>query len=249
MTDISDQPATAVAEDGSASSPAAPVTDAPPADPLLDSIVRVALVLFREIDGAVVTVIDGGGHVVARAGSGPDVLALDRLQDLLDEGPRLDAWRTRSPVRIDPARHEQRWPRVVHTMLREGVRAQLYLCLTDGEIPLGVLTLSSRSAGGWPRDDARLAEVIGEHAGLTLANARRVEGLHAALASRKAIGMALGILMQRLDLDEDSAFSYLTRLSASTQTKLRDVAVDIVEQQRRGQDPVRPPPAPGSSPG
>lgn len=216
----------------------------PPTEQLLDSIVRVALLLLPEIDGVVVTLADGDGHVVTRSGTGPDVLALDRLQDELGEGPRLDAWRTRSPVRIDPARHEQRWPRVVQRMLRNGVCAQLHLCLTDGETPLGVLTLSSRSAAGWTRDDARLADILSAHAGLALASARRVDGLHTALASRKVIGMAIGILMQRLDLDEDAAFSYLSRLSASTQTKLREVAVGIVEQQRRGQDPVPPPPEP-----
>lgn len=223
--------------------------EAATAAPLLDSIVRVALALVDEVDDAVVTVLDGNGHVLDRAGSGPDVLALDRLQEELDEGPRLDAWRTRAPVRIDPARHEQRWPHVVRSMLSTGVRAQLCLCLTDGDTPLGVLTLSSRSAAGWTGDDARVADLVGSHAALALAGAQRVEELHAALASRKAIGMALGILMQRLDLDEDAAFAYLSRTATSTRTKLRDVAVAVVEQQRRGEDPVARPPAPPPSVG
>jgi AmiR/NasT family two-component response regulator len=57
-----------------------------------------------------------------------------------------------------------------------------------------------------------------------------IEGLRDALATRKVIGQAIGILMERHDMDEGEAFAYLTRVSSHTNVKLRMVAAEIVAQ-------------------
>ena len=46
--------------------------------------------------------------------------------------------------------------------------------------------------------------------------------------SRKVIGQALGILMERYRVDADRAFQFLVRASSSSNVKLRDVAEEIV---------------------
>jgi AmiR/NasT family two-component response regulator len=64
-----------------------------------------------------------------------------------------------------------------------------------------------------------------------LATARaEIEGLRDALKTRKVIGQAIGILMERHILDEDEAFAYLHRVSSHTNVKLRLVAAEIVAQ-------------------
>jgi AmiR/NasT family two-component response regulator len=50
--------------------------------------------------------------------------------------------------------------------------------------------------------------------------------------ARKLVGQAMGILMERYDLDADRAFKVLQRYSQSTNTKLRDVAQQLIDTRR-----------------
>ena len=58
---------------------------------------------------------------------------------------------------------------------------------------------------------------------------RQVETLGIALEHRTTIGKALGIIMERLDLDDQSAFDYLRRCSQVQNQKLYDLAHQIFE--------------------
>jgi AmiR/NasT family two-component response regulator len=49
------------------------------------------------------------------------------------------------------------------------------------------------------------------------------------MATRNLIGMAQGILIERLKITPDRAFAVLSRLSQESNTKLRDVARRLVE--------------------
>jgi GAF domain-containing protein len=110
------------------------------------------------------------------------------------------------------------------------MRAQVGVNLNVGDHTIGALNLYSFSSDEVSAESTQLAELFAAHAALALGHSERLENLNAALASRKQIGLALGILMERLDIDEDRAFAYLTRISATTETKLRDVAASIVEE-------------------
>jgi AmiR/NasT family two-component response regulator len=50
-----------------------------------------------------------------------------------------------------------------------------------------------------------------------------------AVDSRKLIGQAQGILMERYDLDQDRAFEVLRRYSRDSNVKLREVAQLVVD--------------------
>ena len=69
-----------------------------------------------------------------------------------------------------------------------------------------------------------------------------VEHLHRALESRTVIGKAIGILMSRLELDDDAAFAYLRRYSQTHNLKLHDICAKLVAT---GELPV---PRPDSQP-
>jgi AmiR/NasT family two-component response regulator len=58
---------------------------------------------------------------------------------------------------------------------------------------------------------------------------RRAENLYAALASREAIGEAIGILMERERITADQAFDMLRRASQHLNVKLRKVAETLVQ--------------------
>ncbi len=64
-----------------------------------------------------------------------------------------------------------------------------------------------------------------------------LEHLRVALASRETIGIAKGMLMLRYGLNEEQAFSYLSRTSQHNNVKLRDVAAQVIAELR---SPIRP---------
>ena len=65
------------------------------------------------------------------------------------------------------------------------------------------------------------------------ASIRRAIGLlhrhYIAVLARTTIGKAVGILMERYQMNEDRAFAYLTRASSHGNLKLRDVAQEVVD--------------------
>ena len=66
--------------------------------------------------------------------------------------------------------------------------------------------------------------IFARRAALALAQAWREDSLYVALDTRKLIGQAQGILMERYDLDEAKAFEVIRRYSQSHNMRLRDVA-------------------------
>lgn len=199
-------------------------------DDTLQLIVDVARDSMPEIDHVGISIAHRGGEVVTRAASDDFVRVLDRIQYDLGEGPCLHAMDADTIVRVENAARETRWPRFMPEAVRLGVRSQLGIRLHVDAKTLGALNMYSLSSDTISDDNEQMAELFAAHAGLALGHARKIENLNAALHSRKVIGVALGLLMQRLDIDEDTAFAYLTRISASSETKLRDIAAEVVEQ-------------------
>jgi hypothetical protein len=107
--------------------------------------------------------------------------------------------------------------------------ARLELPLRSGTESVGVLHVYS-SSGSFDEDARLAAELFATHAGIALGRARTEEQLQEALSTRKLIGQALGITMERYSLDEEHAFQLLVRVSQQGNVKLRDVAREIVEQ-------------------
>ena len=70
---------------------------------------------------------------------------------------------------------------------------------------------------------------------MAVAYAHEVRDLNEALETRRTIGQAIGILMERYELTEERAFAFPTRLSSHRNVKLRLVAQElVVEAQQRG---------------
>lgn len=64
-------------------------------------------------------------------------------------------------------------------------------------------------------------------------HAREREDLNQALQSRKAIGQAIGIVMEGYEMNEARAFQFV-RASLTSNTKLRDVAQELVDEHNKG---------------
>ena len=94
---------------------------------------------------------------------------------------------------------------------------------------MGALNLYSTSQEEIDPDAEHVAELFASHAAIALHQAREVEHLNQAMESRKVIGQALGIVMERYELDETRAFAFLLRASSTSNIKLRDIAAQLVE--------------------
>jgi hypothetical protein len=93
------------------------------------------------------------------------------------------------------------------------------------------LLLHSRSSEGVTDADPRVLDLVtglGSSLATKLALSDEVENLRSALASNRRIGIAMGIIVERLRITPDEAFEVLRRISQTMRTKLRDVAEDII---------------------
>ncbi|KQY56076.1 hypothetical protein ASD11_16540 [Aeromicrobium sp. Root495] len=57
---------------------------------------------------------------------------------------------------------------------------------------------------------------------------QQIAQLKSGLQTRGRVGMALGIIMERYELDEDRAFRLLVRISQHENRKLHTVAEDVI---------------------
>jgi GAF domain-containing protein len=196
----------------------------------LDAIVHTAQRSLPGIDHVGISVAQRDGRTETKAGTGQLVWDLDQLQYDLGEGPCWEAITADPVVRVDDLRHEQRWPKYIPHAVSHGLRAQLGLRLYVDDRTLGALNLYCTTADAIDPDVEHLAELFAVHAALALGRSRREQALNIALETRTVIGQAVGIIMERYDVDEDRAFEYLTRVSQHSNVKIRDVAQALVSQ-------------------
>jgi GAF domain-containing protein len=197
-------------------------------DSTLQSIVTAAAASLPGINHAGITLAHRDGRFETLAASDPLVRDLDALQHQFGEGPCVYAIEAEQVVTVNHLRHDQRWPQFVPCAVGLGLKSQMGLVLHADERKLGGLNLYSTESEVIESDVQHLAELFAAHAALALGFARRNEELNSALATRTTIGQAMGILMERYGIDQDQAFGYLRRESSNTNTKLRDIAAEIV---------------------
>jgi transcriptional regulator with GAF, ATPase, and Fis domain len=199
----------------------------------LDAIVRSARESLPGVDHVGVSVLNRDGGVETMAATDDLVWKLDALQYEMGEGPCLwavDQGNNEDIVLVENARHEQRWPRFMPRALQAGLRAQMGLQLHTGEGTLGGLNLYSVEADCFPEGTREAAEVFAAVAAAALGRSRREDHLTTALQTRQVTGQAVGIVMERYRLTEQRAWEYLVRVSSHSNTKLREVARQVVAQ-------------------
>jgi GAF domain-containing protein len=197
-------------------------------DETLDTITSAAVENIPGVDHASVSVIDRQGVLETLVPTDAFVAEADTLQSTLGEGPCLDAALKTPLVRVDDMSAETRWPRYAPRAAAMGVGSQMAMYLFQERQSLGGLNLYFNQPHAITTDTEDLAEFFAIHAAMAMGHAREVAGLNRALASRRAIGQAVGIVMARYGLDENRAFEFLVRLSKARNVKLRSVADEII---------------------
>jgi GAF domain-containing protein len=210
---------------------------APDESELLQIAVDLAVRIINGGDHAGISVVQGRERST-RVASDDVVRRGDALQYQLDEGPCLDAVRWQETVISRNLGEEARWPewtpRAVSVL---GVKAMMSLWLNASVNPdrtdsYGALNLYSDSIDPFGPNEYAIAQGLAAQISVALAAHREIRGRGIAMSSRTIIGQAEGILMERLGIDADQAFTYLRRVSQSENRKLIMICHEIVNTRR-----------------
>jgi len=201
--------------------------DAPGVDETLEAVVQFALQAERCVHAGV-ALAGRNGRAEIGAVTDPVVETLYRLQIEAGQGPMLAAL-SGTTIAVPDVATDDRWPRWQTAAADAGIGSALHVPMTAGDRTTGVLSLYDTQPKAFSVDDEAIAHILARHASVAVATARREVSMVQAMDARKLVGQAIGILMERFDLDDDQAFAVLRRYSQDTNTKLRDVADQLIQ--------------------
>jgi transcriptional regulator with GAF, ATPase, and Fis domain len=171
----------------------------------------------------------------AFTGSPPAIADLHRAQVQSGAGPVAEAIRHGEARRIDDTGSEQRWPTVCAAMADIGLNSCLVLPIRTDRKPGGALAVYGQSQDAFAGAGQDLALLFAAQGGVAIRNAaayrncrQLVANLQIALESRAVIEQAKGILVAEYGCHPEVAFKELSRISQSTNRKLREIATDLV---------------------
>ncbi len=219
------------------------ITAIPADTDVVDSILRLVVALARATvggaDGVSVT-LRRHGHLATVAASDQTISDMDVSQYATGEGPCVDASVKGRWFHAESLDTETRWPAFTPRALALGINAILSSPLLAEDRPVGALNIYSRTSMAFAPKDQELASVFAAEASLVLTSAgvdvtdaqlsaRRDE----ALATRRLIAQAEGVIMEREGVEADGAYSVLCDASRRSNRPFRECAEDVVSSTHR----------------
>jgi transcriptional regulator with GAF, ATPase, and Fis domain len=200
----------------------------------VDLLAEAARDLIPGAVGAGVSLIHDGQRTSTGA-TDTLVRRADELQYELSEGPCLSAWSTSAPVRADDTTTpDQRWPRWAAAAAEMSVRSCQSVPLIQGRTTIGAMKVYSTEAGAFDETTERALTRFSVPAAALLSHVQTTDTpqqirseLAAALQMRDRIGMAKGILMAQLGVDDRSAFRELVTRAERARRSVADVALEL----------------------
>jgi GAF domain-containing protein len=197
-------------------------------DEVLANVTTAAIEIIPGVDTAGVLLITKGGAFETHAGTTELVHELDMLQEQFSEGPCVQAAIDELIVRTDDFREERRWPQYAPAALKKGVRSGLSFKLYTSKNTAGALNLFAFEPNVFDSQSEAIGSVLAAHAAAAILASRHGEQLQSALTSRDVIGQAKGIIMERFKVDAVQAFEMLRNLSQTSNTKLTEIAQNVI---------------------
>ncbi|GGM13738.1 transcriptional regulator [Nakamurella endophytica] len=201
---------------------------------VLTEITGIARRAMPGAEATSITLVRGDDAHTA-AFDGQLAIDADELQYERGHGPCLDAGRAGQIFVVDDMRTEQRWPDYARHTAAIGVRSSLSVPLPFQDAVIGAVNNYATRPEAFGDTDVEFGQEVASWVALAVGHARLgvqagqdLAGMRAAMASRAVIEQAKGILMERNGITADEAFTVLTRASQRANTKLRDVARQLV---------------------
>ncbi|MGH3234603.1 MAG: GAF and ANTAR domain-containing protein [Streptosporangiaceae bacterium] len=203
---------------------------------------------------AVAVTVAADQQALTFAASDSRVDELHRLQVDAAQGPLVETLRHNEPRHVEDTASERRWPAFCQAAARVGFGSCLVLPLRTDRRPAGAIALYGREPNAFRGGSYDLAVLFAAQGGTALHNAalhraclEMIRNLHTALESRAIIEQAKGILHAEYGVSPEEAFRLLSRMSRSTNRKVREIAAELVRGgidrgQFRPAQPRRPEP-------
>jgi hypothetical protein len=202
-------------------------------DATLSNITAAAVEVLPDVQWSSLTIKHADGRLETVAPTHDMLRDVDAAQYELQEGPCYEAAVDTVHVTAPHLAADERFPRYAPVALKAGIRAQAGIRLFDAPESNGALNLYSTRVGAF-EDLGILSDLFAHQSAVALDYARQVDQLKAAVQSRQLIGQAVGMVMERYQVDEARAFGFLTRLSSHENVKLRILAERLVRGEEQG---------------
>jgi transcriptional regulator with GAF, ATPase, and Fis domain len=201
----------------------------------LDAIVHTVPGAVPGADHASISRLHRGGRIVTVAATDDLVRQVDEIQYETGEGPCVEALARGLPV-ADGRDDAGRWPQFAPRAAALGVTAWMAFLLSNDRHAHETLNIYSTQVGTFDDDARYVAQLFATSAALAMGKVRVEEQLTQALTTRKLIGQAIGIVMERYRLNEDQAFEFLVNVSRDSNVKLREIARQVIRTTHAQQD-------------
>jgi GAF domain-containing protein len=186
------------------------------------------------------------GQPVTVAASGERTAKLDEIQYGNGDGPCLHAARTGEVVLVNDLSTDTRWPAYRDQVEGQGLHSTVALPLELGDDERGALNFyvferRHRFTKGELRVLSQFSAEATRALDLALRHdeqSRQTGHLHAAMATRRVIDQALGIVMAQNRCSSDEAFRILRRASNNRNLKMQLLAEDLIRTMT-GTEPSR----------
>lgn len=169
------------------------------------------------------------------AGSSERAVVLDKLEQVLGEGPCIAALEAMKPVILSNVETDTRWPKYQKLLAENGCRSVLGVPLALDGHQSAALNFFASEPDVFADEVVRRAEGFADLAGRALRLALRIadaqnlaDDLRAAMANRTTIDLACGVIMAQNRCSQDEAMALLTKASSHRNQKLRDLAAGVI---------------------
>jgi len=183
-----------------------------------------------------VVLVDESGTLRSVASSSETARLLDLFELQNQEGPCLDSFRSGTAIVNASLEEPDRWPSFGPEARRLGFRLAHAVPMRLRDRVIGAVNIFTTNGATLDDTDAGLAQALADIATIALLQERGIrearvlnEQLQAALHSRVVIEQAKGTLAERRQIEMDEAFELLRRHARSTNEKLSDVAVALLD--------------------
>ncbi len=196
-------------------------------DQTLARITAAAVEVLPEVTMSSISIRHGDDSLETAAPTHDVLCEVDAAQYQLQEGPCYEASTDSGTVVSTDMANDERFPRYRRTALEAGIRAQVGIRLFETGESIGSLNLYSDRVGAFA-DLGSLADLFREQSAVALAYAHEVQTLREAVQTRQLIGQAVGVIMERYNLNDQRAFAVLPGVSWTRNVKVRLFALVVV---------------------
>jgi GAF domain-containing protein len=198
--------------------------------------VAVRCVAVLDADEAGVMRVDSSQTLHYIASSSEQMRLVELLELQHEEGPCLDAFRSGNVIVTSRAEEaEEHWPLFGFHAREAGFQSLAGVPMRLRSDRIGVLNVFSRAPGGMSEDDQHVAQAMADIATIGVLQARAIADgqlvtsqLQTALESRIAIEQAKGVIAEHRAVSVDDAFTLLRQYARTQNSKLTEVALQIV---------------------